>query len=292
MKIFAAPFLAILIMASLGLLLSCNDNEEKANPPSIEFVDVYGYISSDTQAGPAASLKFKINCSSNGSHVLTNFIVSSNGSRVVDEGINTHNLQRDIELTKNSDAIEVIVFTIRDIVGGETSISVSIELDETIGDTEPIWYNNITLNAQAITNAKSFLSLSDGQTKTLQEAIENQSSINLLYYFDTLDADEKTISSPGANIDNSIFPLSTWTTRNTTRFISNPMSLNDFEAINSVMFLVDSYNISGNRKAKNLKVGDTYSFKDEARNKVGMFRVYSIEGEATGQVVISVVIQP
>lgn len=292
MKKNATPILVILALSFVATFFSCGKKEENSEPPTIELIAQQGFISTDTIAGPAATLNFMVNCKSNGTHVLTNFIVSSNGTRLIDEGINTEELLRDVVLTKNSDLVEVIEFRIRDINGGEASITVTVELDESAGDTEPVWFSNIVLDAQNAENARGFLSLTDGQTFTLEEAQNNQGSINLLYYFDTVDSDESTLSSPGANIDDPIIPLSGWTTRNTTRFISNSITQEGFEAISSVLFLVDSYTTTGNRKAKNLEVGDTYSFKDETRNKYGMFRVYSVDGEDQGEITISIVIQP
>jgi hypothetical protein len=290
---FAKPFALLLLTLTFGVFASCNKKEENTSPPTIELIDSDGYITGNTIAGPAQELRFKVKCQGNGTHVLTNFIVSSNGSRVIDEGINTDMLQRDVVLLKTSDPEEIVEFIIRDIDGKEATLQITISLDESAGDTEPIWYNDIVLDAQGVTNGKSFVSLADGTTLNLQDASNNQSLINLLYYYDNIDADENTISSPGANIDDSIISgLSGWTTRNTTRFISKSISLDDFEAINSVIYLVDEYHTSGNRKAKNLKVGDTFSFKDEARNKFGMFRVYDINGQENGSVTISIVIQP
>jgi hypothetical protein len=288
-----SPFALLLLILTIGVFTSCDKKEVNTTPPTIELITSDGYITGSTIAGPAQELKFKVKCEGNGTHVLTNFIVSSNGSRVIDEGINTDLLQRDVVLSKTSDPEEVIEFIIRDIDGKEATLQLTISLDDSAGDTEPIWYKDIVLDAQGVTNGKSFVSLTDGTTFKLQDASNNQNLINLLYYYDNIDADENTISSPGANIDDSIISgLSGWTTRNTTRYISKSMSLVDFEAINSVIYLVDEYHTSGNRKAKNLKVGDTFSFKDEARNRFGMFRVYDINGQENGSVTISIVIQP
>jgi hypothetical protein len=237
-----------------------------------------------------------VECKSNGSNVLTNIIVSSNGVRFLDEGINTHELTREVSLTKNSEELEVIEFTIRDISGGEASISVNIELDENGGNLEPTWYQNITLKAQSTEGVNSFFSLADGTIFSLQDAFNNQSNVHLLYYYDTVDSDENTVSSPGANIDASIFSgdfgLENWTTRNTLRFLPVSITQTEFESINSVLYLVEAYTTSGTRKAKNLVPGNVFSFKDESRNKYGMFRVNSITGESTGEINITIVVQP
>ena len=280
----------------IAFATSCDKKEENTNPPTITLLAEDGYVTTNTAVAAATSIKFMVSCKSNGTHVLTNIIASSNGNRFVDEGINTHELNKEVVLTKNTDELEVIEFTIRDINGHEASLTLNVELDENGGDTEPIWYQNITLNAQSTDDTNGFFSLADGTIFSLQDAFNNQSNIHMLYYFDTVDSDSNTISSPGANIDESIFPgefsLVNWTTRNTTRFLPVSMSQEEFEAINSTVFLVESYTATGNRKAKNLEPGLTFSFKDESRNKFGMFRVNSLTGEETGEINISIVVQP
>lgn len=293
MKYVARHLVVLILIFSVTLLVSCDKKEENSTPPTIELIAELGFITDNSLVGPAQEMKFKVSSQSNGTHVLTNFIVTSNDVRVVDEGINSDGFLKDVVLNKNSEPEEVIEFVVRDINGKEAKCSVTITLDESAGDTEPIWYSNVVLKAQGVADGQGFMSLANGSLFTLEGAAANQSSINLVYYYDTVESDANTITSPGANIDNSIIAgLSGWSTRNTTRFIAKTMTQEEFEGINSVLTLVDAYPTTGNRKAKNLKVGDVYAFKDEARNKFGMFRVYSLEGETQGQITISVVIQP
>ncbi|MDX9846783.1 MAG: hypothetical protein RBT74_07375 [Tenuifilaceae bacterium] len=293
MKYITKPMAILILSLIVGVLVSCSKKEENTTPPTIELIAEQGFITDHSLVGPAQEMKFKINSQSNGTHVLTNFIVTSNGVRAVDEGINTDSFVRDIVLNKNSEPQEIIEFVVRDIDGKEAKCSVTITLDESAGDTEPIWYSNVVLKAQGVEDGQGFISLANGSLFTLEGARANQGIINMVYYYDTVESDANTISSPGANIDNSIIAgLSDWITRNTSRFIAKEMTQEEFEEINSVLFLVDAYPTTGNRKAKNLKVGDVFAFKDEARNKFGMFRVYGVEGETQGQITISVVIQP
>jgi hypothetical protein len=293
MKINAFPVIVCFLLVAFQI--SCKREVENQTPPTIELIADDGFISTDTIATPASSLNFKLLCNSNGDDVLTNIIVSSNGVRIIDEGINTHTLERLVTITKNGDQTQEIEFRIRDISSKESILTIAVELDNSNPDTEPTRYNSITLKAQGTEGAISFFSFVTGSSLTLQDAFANQANVHLVYYFDTVDSDLNTITSPGANIDASIFngsySIPNWTTRNTLRFVPVNLSNEDFEAINSVLFLVNSYT-SGNRKAKLLKVGDVYSFLDESRNKYGMFRVNSVSGQTNGEINISIVVQP
>ncbi|NVO09379.1 MAG: hypothetical protein HXX16_05395 [Bacteroidales bacterium] len=86
--------------------------------------------------------------------------------------------------------------------------------------------------------------------------------------------------------------LSNWTIKNTSRFYPITLTQQQFEAISDPVFVINSYSESqGKRKAKNLKVGDVYSFKDESTGKYGILRVYEVAGEDAGKVVFSIVMQ-
>ena len=298
MKKYTKPFyflaLSSVIITSFS---SCDDNNDNPEPPTIELIEAEGFFVSDTLAPAAAQMNFRVSCKSNGTDVLTNIIVSSNGTKVVDEGINTQILERDITLIKTSDEEETIEFVIRDITGGSASTSVVVKLDENSSAGNIVRYHNVTLQAQNAENGESFLSFIDGcTTHSLEEAYANQSNIHLLYYYDLIESDKNTITSPGANIDETVFPgefgLAGWTTKNTTRFHKIALTQEEFEAIDNPAFLVDSYSEpDGKRKAKELAAGDTYAFKIESESRYGIFRVSEVIGEEAGSVTFSVVIQ-
>ncbi len=286
----------IAFMLAIVFFTSCKKENVNNTPPTIEFSTGVGFYFSDTTAVAASSLVFRINCVSNGENALTNLIVKNNGMRIIDEGVNQQEFVKEVTIVKSSEATEIIEFTIRDIVGNSASITVTITLDTTTPAGNVIRYNNVTLDAQGVSNGKSFFSFVNGNYYTLQEAFGIQSNIHLVYYFDATTTDAQTIASPGANIDNSIFTgefgLSNWTTKNTARFHPITMTAEEFEAIDSPIVLVDSYSeADGKRKAKNLVAGNVFAFKVESNSKYGIFRVLDVTGEALGSVTFSVVYQ-
>ena len=285
MKNITHPMLVTsILLVVIMAISSCDDNNDNPEPPTIELIEAEGFFFTDTLAPAAGQMNFRISCKSNGSDVLTNIIVSSNGTRVIDEGINTQLLDRDITLIKSSEEEEIIEFVIRDITGGSTAGNI-------------VRYNDVTLHAQNVENGESFLSFTDGcTTQTLEEAFANQINIHLLYYYDLIESDKNTISSPGANIDETVFPgefgLAGWSTKNTTRFHKISLTQEEFDAIESPAFLVDSYSEpDGKRKDKELIAGDTYAFKVENESRYGVLRVSEVIGEEAGSVTFSIVIQ-
>jgi len=141
----------------------------------------------------------------------------------------------------------------------------------------------------------SFYSLAEDSVYTLNTAYENQYKIDLCYYYDFIETDENTIASPGASIDESVYPgvngLSNWTNRRTTRFKLTNITEVEFLNAHNDSLLIGAYGQSdGKRKAKNLQTGNIFSFKNED-GRIGLFRVNSVSGMDAGIVNISIKIQ-
>lgn len=282
--------IGLMLVMAVALLASCKEADKNTAAPIVELISGEGLITDDTSASVAEMLKFKVHCNWNGDNTLTNFIVASNDKRVVDEGMNVKEFEREVTFAKGTDDVELIVFTIRDIKGGSSSVSLTVNKDDgTIGG-ELVRFNSIELDAQSVENGKSFLSLTNGVSYTMQDAYGIQGDIHMLYFYDPA-SDYNTIASPGANLGN-IYDLSSWTIHNTARFYPVTMTQEQFDAIAEPSYVVSLYSeADGKRKAKNLKAGDTYSFKVESNGKYGVFRVAEVTGQEAGKVVFSVVMQ-
>lgn len=295
MKLIAGRILLALVCLGVSGV-SCSTSETNAGKPTIELMDGEGLIVKDSSAYEASTLHFRVHCKWNGEQTLTNLIVASNGTRVVDEGMNITEFERNVDFAKSSSEVDSIVFTIRDIDGGSASTSLKIQKKAGSGGGELVWYTGITLDAQSVVGGKSFLSLTNGIAYTLQDAYSVQQDIGMLYFYDLIGTDANTIASPGANVDNSVYTgtygLSNWTTKNTTRFYQISITQQEFDAITDPVYVVSSYSESlGKRKAKNLVVGDVYSFKDESTGKYGILRVSEVTGQDAGKVVFTIVMQ-
>ncbi len=283
--------IGLMLILAAALSASCKETEKNTAAPVIELISGEGLITDDTSASVAEILKFKIHCQWNGDNTLTNLIIASNNKRVVDEGMNIKEFEREVTFAKGTDDVELIVFTIRDIKGQSSSVSLTVTKDDGSVGGELVRYNNLELNAQSTANGKGFLSLTNGVAYSMQDAIAIQGDIHMLYFYDANSGDLNTIASPGANLT-GIFDLSSWTTRNTARFYQVSMTQEQFDAVSDPAYVVSLYSeADGKRKAKNLKAGDTYSFKLESNGKYGMLRVTEVTGQADGKVVFSVVMQ-
>lgn len=284
----------LLIIACLGIAgVSCSKSEVDADSPIIKLIAGDNLIAKDTSAMEASTLHFRVHCKWNGEQTLTNFIVLNNGTRVVDEGMNIKEFEKDVDFTKSSSNVDSINFIIRDIKGNSSNTSVKVAKKSGSGGGELVWYNSITLDAQNAVGGKSFLSFANGTSYTLLEAFVVQQNINLLYYYDASSGEDNLMASPGANVTvfTGSYGLSNWTIKNTTRFIKMNLTQQQFEAITNPIFVVSAYSSTGYRKAKNLAIGDTYSFKDENSGKYGILRVYEVVGQDAGKVVFTIVMQ-
>lgn len=161
----------------------------------------------------------------------------------------------------------------------------------------------IKMGAQGNTTAGSFFAFP--KNVYIQDvAATKQDTIDLLCFYEHVEPSKInniTLSSPGANIT-GIFTGTTspdvWTTKRLTTFTPTyPTTSTDATVPNITIEQFDQlklndevissfYNAavtSGNKKAKDLKVGDIYAFKTHD-NVYGLFKVITVEQGAEGYV--------
>jgi len=287
--------LAILLILSFWLT-GCKKEDVDYPPPSINLISEVGFVSTDTVMSLGEMFKVGIDAA-NPNVNLTNFIIKVESDEIetfLDSGMNTPTMHYESYITKGIKDSEKWIFIIRDKDGksAETSIVVNKDTSSAYGSIS--YYESAELGAQDNDKA-SFFSLEEGSSYSLSDAYNNQKAIDLCYYYDFIDTDENTIASPGANIDESIYPgdygLSNWTTRRTSRFKVADITEEDFDnAVNDSLLIATYGQSDGNRKAKNLQTGSIFAFKNED-GKVGLFKVNSIFGTDQGMVVVSIKVQ-
>jgi hypothetical protein len=296
--IFSLALLTSVIL-SIGLA-SCN-KDKVYDDPDIQFVQEEGFIYTDTVIALGKDIKIGIYMKSNSNQPITHF------NRTIDRDGDVSTLENplfDEELTitttepKGIAETEVWSFYCRDRDGRQSetiSLTISLEGGALFGDIRII--EELEFGAQSNEEDGSFYSLADEKLYNLTDAYANQGKVDLLYYYDNVDADENTISSPGASISSSIFSgqmgLANWTVRNTTRFIRmGEITRQEFEACaNDSLILANTFDFeTGNRKAKNLAEGDIYAFVTD-KGIQGLFMVKDVEGQETGNTRISLKIK-
>jgi len=293
---FIMKNLLIIIVFMLAAIYGCKKEENAYPPPSIQLISNDGYVSNDTVLKLGEMFKIGI-IAENPDVNLTNFIIrveSDVMETYLDSGMNTPVLNYEKTLVKGIKASEKWIFIIRDKDGKSAEISLNIQKDTSSTFGNIMYYPTVVLGAQNNTNG-SFYSLTEDSVYSQPSAFNNQDKIDLCYYYDFIETDENTIASPGANIDETVYPgangLSDWNIRRTTRYTITDLTNSDFENAMNDSLLIAAYGQSeGKRKAKNLQGGDIFSFKNED-GKTGLFRVNSVLGADEGTIDISIKVQ-
>lgn len=294
MKNNAFRFAVRLLLIAVPFLISCScekTNADSGNPT----ISIASHNSGDdTVLAPGKSMTFQVECKSNGQDAITNFIAANNGVRLVDEGFFKQDYVRQLVFTKDTASQNVLVFTIRDKSGKSTSATYNINKAEgPAGELQ--FVKDVMIGAQESTAKGSFMNVKSGAIFTKGEAAAIQANIHFLCYYSTVDSDEMVIASPGANVDATIYGAggpTDWSVKNTTRFVPITLSVDQFNAFTKVDELISLYSdVAGKRKAKNLAVGNAFSFKQEELGLYGVFIVKAVTGSVTGGVTVDMVIQ-
>ncbi len=288
--------LLIIFTLALTVIIGCEKETINHPPPTINFVTDTGYVYTDTILALGETFKVGI-IAENPNVNLTNFIIKVESDTLevfLDSGMNTPTLNYKKTLVKGIKDSEKWIFIIRDRDGKSDEISFNILMDSSSTYGNINYFQSIDLGAQN-NSTGSFYSLDEDSVYNLETAFNNQNKIDLCYFYDFIDIDENTIASPGANIDESVYPgesgLLNWSTRRTSRFKIANISEEDFLNATTDSLLLAVYGQSeGNRKAKNLQDGIIISFKNEDA-KVGLFMVNSVEGTDAGTINISIKVQ-
>lgn len=295
------------IALSLTIILqvfinSCKEKSNEYEAPSISFVIESGYLSYDTILELGDSVYIKVFARSNSDEALTHFnytvVENDTGIISVDSGVFANSFCYKKLIKKGIAKSEKWSFYVRDRKGKASQpISLVILLDSASQFNPILYIPSIVMGAQNNT-LDGFYGLHSQSLYSIENAYNNQSEIDLVYYYDFIDGDENTIGSPGANIDESVFasvysPIY-WSVRNTTRYVlQSNLNADDFDKCNNdSLIFANTFNYTtGKRKAKNLKNGDVFSFITNNDGRKGLFKVINVTGTDQGTVEIAIKMQ-
>jgi hypothetical protein len=160
-------------------------------------------------------------------------------------------------------------------------------------DDDPEPKKNIAkLGAQTNTSFGGFLSISEKKVYTQEQAFQNQDKIDIFCFYEAEGGNNVALAAPGSNITGIFTGDSSpenWTVLNQTYFTlpTAEVTVADFDALKDGDAIIETYfnaeQTSGNRKAKDMKVNDIWTFKT-ASNTFGILKVTSVEQGATGYV--------
>lgn len=284
----------LIVLFVVVMVVGCTEKDEGGNGPVIQLNSGTNLISSDTIIAPGQLMQFEVSAIK-GNYNITNFVILVNGdsSQVYyDTGMNVASFTWSGTFAKSFNDNEVWEFIARDRYSRSDMVSILIQNDTSSGPGPIYSYAGILLGAQSNLNIGGCLSLSDQLVYLIDDASNYQETIDMIYYDGE---DNETIGSPGANIEDGIFPdeynPGNWDYQNTTRYIKTDLSPDEFYQIqNDSMLLVSYVEGEGKRKAKELLVNDVYSFKTQ-NIKYGMFLVSEVIGSASGSIKIDIKIQ-
>jgi hypothetical protein len=261
--------------------------------PVIHFKIEAHYIFADTSLSPGTQYKVGIIASSANGENLTNLIVESNGVRVFDKGYNQSDIYEDILLTKNLDETEKLSFIIRNKARKADTLRLVISRLQ-ITYSPILKFNNIILGAQDNLTIGNYFSFQNAQLYTQAEAYINQELIDILYYYDA-SGDANTLASPGANLSGIISGNDSpqnWAVKRTTRYSREALLINDqeFASAENDSLIISNLFTDGGRKAKQLQNNQYFGVQTN-ENKYGIIRIVAVNGQTSGDIQISLILQ-
>ncbi|MFA6482598.1 MAG: hypothetical protein WCW62_08485 [Bacteroidales bacterium] len=284
------------VCISLVLLISCKKENPEYPAPTIRFVTGNGLVMQDTTLLLNETLRIGLSAHTNSNQPLTHFhttLIKDSILTNIDTALYATSFNYDKEITKGIALTETRIFYVRDRDGRKSNeISLTIRLDSLSVYGSIQYLPEVKMGAQNNDSSGSFCSLPGGKVSTTAEAFADQASVNLLYYYDLIEADKNTLASPGANLDASVFPgssgLINWTVKNTTRFAyQGNITPAQFDLCrNDSLIQATSFEFeTGKRKAKTLSNGQVYAFVTDTGIK-GLFKITEVLGDENGTIKI------
>ncbi|MFZ4398989.1 MAG: hypothetical protein ACOYO1_03055 [Bacteroidales bacterium] len=252
------------------------------------------YSSKDTAIAEGSQICIGIHATANGGENLCNLIIHSNNDQVLlDYGFNATQIDKDVIIHKNADSIQIISIIIRNKNGGSDSISISLRKNGSAYKT--VFSYNFILGGQNNSSIGSFASLSNGMIYSLTDASQNQSLIDILYYYSLANQEYNCLSSSGGNVAgifSGVYAPENWSLKNTTYFsrsiINIPISCFD-EAQNDSIIIANIFS-NGGRKAKALVNNQIWGLQTQ-NGKYGLLKIIEVNGMENGNIKFAVKVQ-
>lgn len=285
--------LFLLLVVAISCTFSCKKEEKTPVNPILNLSNETGFVFSDTTFDVGTSYKIKVICNNNNGSNLTNLEVKLNDTiNVLNFGLNAPYLEKEVTITKTAEEVDNVEIIIRNFDGLTATKTLKIT-KKSSPYKEITFVENITIGAQNNSTIGAFLNAQTGNIYTQDDAFNNQSLIDILYYFNAQDLN--CLSSPGGNIT-GIFTGSTspenWNIKNTTYYSRNPINItnDEFNNCNNDSLIIAHIFTDGGRKAKSLTINQFWAFQTQS-GKYGIMKINSVSGENTGTINISYKIQ-
>ncbi len=269
--------LSAFLIAGTVFVTSCSKDETTG--PSLTLKGGTGYVSTDQTIAAGETITVGAIAEA-GDANLNRFKFTSTFDNVpatiIDTTINTSSFNMDFELTFSAASVgnNRLLLEVWDKDGNKAEKAFTITVET--GAVAVNKYSNIELGSHNDA-VGSFYNSAENLIYTISSAKDNQAKVDFIYYYG--DEHGNTIASPFDPIVNTIttFGLSTWTTKNDTKFHKNTITAEQFDAI------VDEYDFpefttespAPTQFVDQLVVGDVLYFKTVA-GKLGFIKVVSV----------------
>ena len=280
--------LAIIAVILTIVFQACTKMETRPSP-TMSFSDDTLLVNTDTIIAAGDTVQVGINCKWNGQDELKTLSIYLNNQYVntfaVPNNVMTEGVI-DLKLIKTGMDSDGWLFELVDANGQRGYLGIMIRKDKTGGTILKI--ANIVLGAQSNTGIGNFFSLQNGTAYTLQNASNNQATIDLVHGYN--DTDKAYLASPAADLTND-YDLSAWTVKNNTLFYPTTRTPIEFDLIETDKPIISSFKEDGaTTKATSLAAGKVYSFKS-APGKYGLIKVITVPNAKTGTISFEVKMQ-
>jgi hypothetical protein len=299
MKRIFQKLMMVAAIGSLGVLYSCNSDDEEEVLPAAPSLNISasvvdgGSLSDGGSVTAGDTVQFSVSITAEGGF---------NVLRVVQGGSTQEINRNDLGLDEGATSVSGLNLTIgttEAMVGSSLTYRFEAVDDNNQIDTASFTFSVASPPAKVQTAIIFAAPLGDGSSNTFYSVSENtlyshndvigtsdpvSANIDLGYYFGQ--ADEATIVSPSA-YPSSVFDISAWGTRNQTGMADIQLSTEDFNALTTVAdvqaVLDANSDVDGFEGLSGLEVG-TVAIFETAGGQVGLFIVRSLDTGFNGQI--------
>lgn len=286
--------MCLLLGLWVAISSGCTKDNRSTLPPTIQFLHDSGYVSVDTSLIVGDHVTIGIEAQSSEANITFFQVSVNNGTRsiLLDSGLNASSLRYNLTVIKSASAYEKWTFLVMDRNRNLDSIQILLQKSDSSHYGKIKVYSQIELGAQENGTFGSFFSLHSGQVYSLAGAYQNQSLIDVIYYYGMY---EGTLSSPNESEAPSIFSgemgIANWSIKNETRYDTTLLTPIAFDKAQDDSLLLAVYEpTAGKRKGKFVLPGMVFSFKNY-EGKIGLLKVEEVVPGTMGKMRCSIKVQ-
>ena len=291
---------SFLMLASISSFISCSKKDETKAPPTIGFspsdetktVDISGTPADITilvsVAADGEIDKFDIKKKVGGTESTYATITTFTSATAASYTLNYKGADQQTDLAKST---VIFTVTVTDKKAQTTTKTFTVT-------KKAVAYGLISTYTAKLMGAQgsatgSFFATTNGNVYLQTDAKTNSGLIDFLYFYGATKSAALTApddADAGTIFNNGVTGLQTWTTKNTTRFVTSTVTSSAFDAFSNDSAIVANVSAPVDTKESSLVIGNVIGFKTQAGKK-GLIRVDALNSGASGDITITVKVQ-